>query len=613
MSSLLNEGESLGAFIERYRSMELLRFLTCGSVDDGKSTLIGRLLHDTDRIYDDHRKALEEDSKVHGTQGGAVDLALLVDGLKAEREQGITIDVAWRYFSTARRSFIIADCPGHEQYTRNMATGASHCQLAITLIDARHGMTRQTRRHAFIASLLGLPQMVAAVNKMDLVGWDESRFRELERDFLAWCARLGTPEPMVVPISALHGDCIVHPSTNAPWYRGPTILQLLEGVPVMTPSADAPFRLPVQHVIRPSLDFRGFAGRIESGSVAVGDRVQVLPSGRQTRIARIARDELSGGDLQFVAAPSSVLVTLADEVDCSRGDVITCVGGVGGSQQPAVCTSIEADLVWMDETPLVAGASFLMRIGTRTVPATVVRIRYVVDVDTLGQHVRDSIEWNEIGRVDIVTQQPIVVEPYRNMRALGALILIDRVTNATAAAGMVRSGDPHEPSPRRAHWMTSPAPTLDPPASRGAGEALERAARWRQRPAAILLFGAPKSGKTRRAFAIERHLWQQGHAAVVIDGQALRSGLSRDLTFSDEDRSENLRRAAEVARLLLDQGMVVILSMVAPQPSARDLARDLIGADRFLAIDCGEASGDDAAMLRDVEAFIRPDRTPGAG
>jgi len=610
MSSMLNDDETLGAFLDRYRSMELLRFLTCGSVDDGKSTLIGRLLHDTDRVYDDHRKALEEDSKIHGTQGGKIDLALLVDGLKAEREQGITIDVAWRYFSTARRSFIIADCPGHEQYTRNMATGASHCQLAITLIDARHGMTRQTRRHAFIAALLGLPQMVAAVNKMDLVDWDEARFRALERDFLAWCARLGTPEPTVVPISALHGDCIVHPSAHAPWYHGPTILQLLESVPVMTPSIDAPLRLPVQHVIRPSLDFRGFAGQIESGSVAVGDRVQVLPSGRQTRIARIARDGTDGGDLQSAAAPSSVLVTLTDEVDCSRGDVIACVGG---AQQPVVCTSIEADLVWMDETPLMAGASFLMRIGTRTVAATVVRIRHVVDVDTLAQHARDSLEWNEIGRVDIVTQQPIVVEPYRQMRSLGALILIDRVTHATAAAGMVRSGDPHEPNPRRAHWATRPAPTIEPPAGQSAIESVERAVRWRQRPAAILLFGPPKSGKTRRAFALERHLWQQGHAAVVLDGQALRGGLSRDLTFSDEDRSENLRRAAEVARLLLDQGIVAILSMVAPQPAARDLARDLIGADRFLAVDCSEAGADDAALFRDVESFIQSDRTPGAG
>jgi bifunctional enzyme CysN/CysC len=609
MSSLLNEGETLDAFRRRYESMELLRFLTCGSVDDGKSTLIGRLLHDTDRVYDDHRKALEEDSKIHGTQGGAVDLALLVDGLKAEREQGITIDVAWRYFSTSKRSFIIADCPGHEQYTRNMATGASHCQLAITLIDARHGMTRQTRRHAFIAALLGLPQMVAAVNKMDLVGWDEVRFREVERDFLAWCARLGTPEPMVVPISALHGDCIVHPSSNAPWYRGPTILQLLESVPVKKPSADAPLRLPVQHVIRPSPEFRGFAGRIESGSVAVGDRVQVLPSARETRIARIARDGADGGDMQSAAAPSSVLVTLADEVDCSRGDVITCVGGV---QQAVTCTSLEADLVWMDETPLVAGSSFLLRVGTRTVPATVVRIRYAVDVDTLGQHVRDSLQLNEIGRVDIVTQQPIIVEPYRQMRSLGALILIDRMTNATAAAGMVRSGDPHEPHLRRAHWTTSPAPTIEAPTGRSSVDADERAARWRQRPAVILFYGAPKSGKTRRAFALERHLWQRGNAAIVIDGQALRSGLSRDLTFSDDDRSENLRRAAEVARLLLDQGMVVILSMVAPQAESRELARNLIGSDRILAIDCAQAGEDDAALFRDIESFIRLDRTPGA-
>jgi sulfate adenylyltransferase large subunit len=412
----LKEGERLREYLERYERTELLRFLTCGSVDDGKSTLIGRLLHDTGRIYEDHLAALERDSKVHGTTGGGLDLALATDGLKAEREQGITIDVAWRYFATNTRSFIIADCPGHEQYTRNMATGASHCQLAISLIDARKGVTTQTRRHAFIASLLGIRHVVAAVNKMDLVGWREDRFREIEREFFLYCQRLGISEPAAVPISALQGDNVVRRGTNSPWYAGPPVLELLESVPVDRPSPDAPFRMPVQCVIRPDLDFRGFAGQIAGGSVKPGDRVRVLPSGRESRVTRIARDHEDGGDLPFAAAPQSVVLTLADEVDCSRGDVICCVG-----DDPAVTLGIECDVVWMQEQPLVPGQRYLLRTGTKTTPCTVRRIRWLLDVDTLETSPAESLRLNEIGRVQLECEERVVVDGYRDCHATGAL------------------------------------------------------------------------------------------------------------------------------------------------------------------------------------------------
>ncbi|MEY4943777.1 MAG: Sulfate adenylyltransferase subunit 1, partial [Planctomycetota bacterium] len=390
---VMNEGERVDDYLRRYERNELLRFLTCGSVDDGKSTLIGRLLHDTGRIYEDHMAALEKDSKVHGTTGGGLDLALAVDGLKAEREQGITIDVAWRYFATARRSFIIADCPGHEQYTRNMATGASHCQLAISLIDARKGVTTQTRRHAFIASLLGIRHVVAAVNKMDIVGWSEERFRAIEREFVDFCARIGIPDPVAVPISALNGDNVVTRSEHTPWYSGSPVLELLEAVPVDRPSPDASFRMPVQFVLRPDLNLRGFAGQIAAGSVKPGDRVRILPSGKETRVRRIARAPEDGGDAPLAYAPQSVVLTFEDEVDCSRGDVIVCIG-----RDPAVTQRIECDLVWMQEQPLVRGQQLVLRVGTKQTACTVRRVRWLVDVDTLGTQPADTLRLNEIGR-----------------------------------------------------------------------------------------------------------------------------------------------------------------------------------------------------------------------
>jgi bifunctional enzyme CysN/CysC len=584
-SAQLQPGERLPDFLRRYEATELLRFLTCGSVDDGKSTLIGRLLHDTGRIYEDHLAALERDSKVHGTTGGGLDLALATDGLKAEREQGITIDVAWRYFATARRSFIIADCPGHEQYTRNMATGASHCQLAISLIDARKGVTTQTRRHAFIASLLGIRHMVAAVNKMDLVGWDESRFRAIEAEFLELCARIGIASPVAVPISALQGDNVVTRSASAPWYAGPPVLELLETVPVERPSPDAPFRMPVQCVIRPDLDFRGFAGRVASGSVRPGDRVKVLPSGRVTRVKRIARSAEDGGDAGVAFAPQSVVLTFEDEVDCSRGDVITCVG-----RDPAVTRHLECDLVWMQESPLVQGQRFLLRTGTRQVPCTVRRVFWRVDVDTLATHPADSLRMNDIGRVEIDCEDRVIVDGYRECAGTGSLVLVDRATNATAGAGMVRLAA--EDGQRRAHWETAAAETLERVGDKPSFvSAEERERRWRQRARTVLFFGPPGSGKTRAAHELERELFDQGAAVVVLDGQALRRGLSKDLGFSDEDRSENLRRAAEIAKLLNEQGIVVVMALVAPDPAARARARELVGAERWEEREMGAGRG----------------------
>ncbi len=600
MTLSFTAGESVGDYLDRYERNELLRFLTCGSVDDGKSTLIGRLLHDSGRLYDDHLKSIEAESRVHGTQGGALDLALVVDGLKAEREQGITIDVAYRYFATARRSFIIADCPGHEQYTRNMATGASHCQLAITLIDARNGVTTQTRRHAFIASLLGLKHVVAAVNKMDIVAWSESRFREIELEFLQFCARLGI-DPVAIPVSALTGENVVKRGSNSPWYSGSPVLELLESVAVDLPSADAPFRLPVQYVIRPTLDFRGFAGTITSGSVKVGDRVRVLPSGRETRVRRIARAGDDGGDLPMATAPQSVVMTLEDEVDCSRGDVISCFGS---PTDAIVAQSFEADVVWMDEAPLVSGKSVIVKCGTKTTAARVTRVRHTIDVDTLAARPTETLALNDIGRIDIETENPLVFDPFNRVRGMGSIILIDRITNATAGAGMIRTGDAADPHAKRAHWETVAVSSIAAPTGRSAVTASDRASRWKQNPIAVLFHGPSGSGKTTRAFELEKKLWDAGHAAIVIDGQMLRAGLSKDLAFTDEDRSENLRRAAEFAKILMDQGFVVILSLAAPQAQARERAKQLIGAERFLAFECGEGAVESDQILRTVNAKL---------
>jgi bifunctional enzyme CysN/CysC len=417
--------------------------------------------------------------------------------------------------------------------------------------------------------------VVAAVNKMDLVGWSEDRFREIEREFFLYCQRLGISEPAAVPISALQGDNVVRRGTHSPWYAGPPVLELLETVSIDRPSPDAPFRMPVQCVIRPDLDFRGFAGQIAGGSVKPGDRVRVLPSGRESRVTRIARAQEDGGDLPFAAAPQSVVLTLADEVDCSRGDVICCVG-----DDPAVTLGIECDVVWMQEQPLVPGQRYLLRTGTKTTPCTVRRVRWLLDVDTLETSPAESLRLNEIGRVQLECEERVVVDGYRDCHATGALVLVDRLTNATSGAGMVRL--PTEIGARRAHWETQAAETLErADAKPSLVTAEERERRWRHAPRTVLIYGPPKSGKTRAALELERQLFDAGAAVVVLDGQALRRGVSKDLGFSDEDRSENLRRAAEIAKLLNDQGFTVILAMVAPDPGARARAKALIGEGRW--------------------------------
>jgi len=442
------------------------------------------------------------------------------------------------------------------------------------------------------------------VNKMDLIDWSERRFREIETEFIAFCAKLGIPDPIVVPISALTGENVVSRGTNTPWYSGSPILELLESVPIRHPAADAPFRMPVQYVIRPSLDFRGFAGTIASGSVKVGDRVRILPSGRETRVRRIARAPEDGGDLSIAVAPQSVVMTLESEVDCSRGDVIA---GIGGACEMIVAQSIEADVVWMDEAPLMAGKMVMLKHATKVTAARVIRVRHRVDVNTLQTHVADTLSLNDIGRIEIETELPLSFDPYRKVRQMGAIILIDRTTNATAAAGMIRTGDAADPHAKRAHWETAPISSVEAPVGQSLVSDRERSDRWRQKPTAILFHGPSGSGKTRGAFALERALWQRGHAAIVLDGQMLRAGISRDLSFTDEDRSENLRRAAEFARILMDQGFVVILSMGAPQEKARELAQQLIGAERFMAVDCThESSKDSGAVLQRVVDRITP-------
>ncbi|MCE9620647.1 MAG: sulfate adenylyltransferase subunit CysN [Planctomycetes bacterium] len=604
MSVTFVPGTDVGQFLDRYERHELLRFLTCGSVDDGKSTLIGRLLHDTGRVFEDHMRAVVAESKVHGTRGGEVDLALLVDGLKAEREQGITIDVAWRYFSSAKRSFIIADCPGHEQYTRNMATGASHCQLAITLIDARHGVTSQTRRHAFIAALLGIRHVVACVNKMDLAEWSPETFRKVESDFRALCAHLGIADPVAIPISALQGDNVALRSERMKWYSGPTVMELLDSVPVEPPNLDGPFRMPVQQVFRPDLDFRGFAGSVESGSIRAGERVRVLPSGKSTRLRRIATAD---GDRPVASAGDAVVLTFEDEVDCSRGDVIAGEGG-----DTAVAKRFEADLVWMSEQPLQPGSQWILRAGTRTTSARVRAIHWEHDIDALAERPAVMLALNAIGRVEIECEEPIAITSYSDCRGTGALILVDRLTCATVGAGMIRL----KQGMRQSHWDTRAVAGL---VERPQLVRLEdREQRHAQRPVTLLLCGMPGAGKAKLAHQLNRRLFDAGHAAVVLDGQSMRRSLSRDLGFDPRSRSENLRRAMEVSRLLNDQGLIAICSMVAPQQEARDKARLLVGSERFVLIhvEGGSMNRDDGEVRFEVpqeaRITVRADEDPAA-
>ncbi len=540
----------------------LLRFITCGSVDDGKSTLIGRMLHDARTLADDQLAALAADSRRHGTQGEEVDFALLVDGLSAEREQGITIDVAYRYFATARRAFIVADTPGHEQYTRNMVTGASTADLAILLVDARKGVLTQTRRHAYLVHLLGIRNIVLAVNKMDLVGHDAGVFSAIVAEFRAFGERLGMAEAVAIPISALRGDNVLAGSAAMPWYTGPTLLRHLEEVEVDGARALAqPFRLPVQWVNRPSAEFRGFAGLVAAGRVRPGDPVRVLPSGRTSHVARIVTMD---GDLAEAVAGQSGTLTLADEIDCARGSVIAAADA-----PPEVADQFEATIVWMDEAPLHVGRGYWLKLGTQTVSASVAAPKYVVNVNTLDHLAAKTLELNAIGVAEVRTDRAIAFAPYAESRSLGGFILIDKLTNATVAAGMLHF------ALRRAqnvHWQA-----LD--VSREARAALKN-----QRPAVLWFTGLSGSGKSTIANLVEKRLHRMNRHTFLLDGDNVRHGLNRDLGFTEADRIENIRRVGEVARLMADAGLIVITAFISPFRAEREMVRAMLPEGEFLEV-----------------------------
>ncbi len=559
------------AYLAQHERKEILKLLTCGSVDDGKSTLIGRLLHDSKMIYEDQLDAIRRDSKTTGTQRDGMDLALLVDGLQAEREQGITIDVAYRYFSTAKRKFIIADTPGHEQYTRNMATGASNCDLAVILIDARNGVLPQTRRHTFIARLLGIRHLVAAVNKMDAVDYAESVFDAIREDYFGFTAKLGVDDLHFIPISALYGDNVVEQSPNMPWYQGATLMHLFENVQIASDKDIEHFRLPVQMVNRPNPDFRGYSGTVAGGVVRPGDEVAVLPSGKRSTVERIVTMD---GDLDEAFAPLAVTLTLVDDVDVSRGDVLAAPVGL-----PHIADRLDAMLVWMADEPLQPGRQYLVKHGARQVAGSVESLRYRVDVNTLAHESAETLALNEIGRAEIALTEPIVFDAYNDNRELGGLILIDRISNATVGAAMAFAPGG---SLAAAAWDQAPHGELHAAVSPVGAE--ERAARLGQRPATVLLTGLAKAGKTVIAHAVERKLFDAGRLAAVLDGQSFRLGLSRDLGFSAEHRSENIRRAAETARLMNDAGLICLTAFVAPEEAVRERARETIGAERFVEV-----------------------------
>jgi len=549
------------AYLQRHETKDLLRFITCGSVDDGKSTLIGRLLHDTKLLLDDQLAALESDSRRHGTQGDDIDFALLVDGLAAEREQGITIDVAYRFFGTERRKFIVADCPGHEQYTRNMATGASTADLAIVLVDARKGLLTQTRRHSYIVSLLGIRHVVLAVNKMDLVGYDQGVFDAIVAGYRELAGQLGIPYVTAIPLSALRGDNMLEPSPAMPWYAGPQLLGHLETVEVERARGGGSFRMPVQWVCRPNHEFRGFAGTVVAGSVEPGMEVAVLPSGRRSKVARVVTE---AGDLARATAGQAVTLALADEVDASRGDVIAAA-----SSPPEVADQFAAHLLWMDDQPLLPGRPYWLKIGSRTVGAQVTEIKHKVDVNTQDHLAAKHLDLNEVACCNLYLDQPVPFEKYADNRELGAFILIDRQTNATVAAGTL------DFALRRAgniHWQH-----VD----------VDKAARARikhQVPRCVWFTGLSGSGKSTIANLVEKKLLAMGHHTYILDGDNVRHGLNRDLGFTDADRVENIRRVAEVAKLMVDAGLIVLVSFISPFRAERRMAREMFDEGEFLEV-----------------------------
>ncbi|MDP2444364.1 sulfate adenylyltransferase subunit CysN [Pseudomonas sp.] len=558
--------EDILAYLAQHERKELLRFLTCGNVDDGKSTLIGRLLHDSKMIYEDHLEAITRDSKKSGTTGEEVDLALLVDGLQAEREQGITIDVAYRYFSTAKRKFIIADTPGHEQYTRNMATGASTCDLAIILIDARYGVQTQTKRHSFIASLLGIKHIVVAINKMDLKGFDQGVFEQIKADYLKFAEGIALKPSSLhfVPMSALKGDNVVNKSEQSPWYTGQSLMEILETVEVAGDRNFTDLRFPVQYVNRPNLNFRGFAGTLASGIVRKGDEVIALPSGKGSKVKSIVTFE---GELEQAGPGQAITITLEDEIDVSRGDML-----VHADNRPQVVDSFDAMLVWMAEEPMLPGKKYDIKRATSYVPGSIASINHRVDVNTLEEGAASSLQLNEIGQVRIALDAPIALDGYAHNRTTGSFIVIDRLTNGTVGAGMIiaepvgaqGSGGHHG---KLAHVSTE-----------------ERATRFGQQPATVLFSGLSGAGKSTLAYAVERKLFDSGRAVYVLDGQNLRHDLNKGLPQDRAGRTENWRRAAHVARQFNEAGLLTLAAFVAPDAEGREQAKALIGAERLITV-----------------------------
>ena len=552
---------AVSAYLQQHETKSLLRFITCGSVDDGKSTLIGRMLHDTKLLLDDQIAALESDSLRHGTQNGAIDFALLVDGLAAEREQGITIDVAYRFFGTDRRKFIVADCPGHEQYTRNMATGASTADLAIVLVDARKGLLTQTRRHSYIVSLLGIRHVVLAVNKMDLVDYDQVVFEGIVDGYHALAAQLGIPHVTCIPVSALRGDNMLGPSEAMQWYSGVPLLEHLETVVVGGEATERDFRLPVQWVCRPNQDFRGFAGVVTAGPVSVGDQVAVLPSGQRSVVTAIVTAD---GGLGRARPGQAVTLTLADEIDASRGDVIAAA-----RNPPEVADQFAAHLLWLGEQALLPGRGYWLKCGTRTVGAQVTEIKHKIDVNTQEQLAAKYLELNEVAYCNLYLDQAIAFEPYAVNRDMGAFILIDRQTNGTVAAGTL------DFALRRAgniHWQHVDV------------DKVARAKIKQQRPRCVWFTGLSGSGKSTIANLVEKRLVALGQHTYILDGDNVRHGLNKDLGFTDEDRVENIRRVTEVARLMVDAGLIVLVSFISPFRAERQAARAMFEKGEFVEV-----------------------------
>jgi len=552
----------IDAYLAQHERKELLHLLTCGSVDDGKSTLIGRLLHDSKMIYEDQLEAIKSDSIKSGTTSENFDLALLVDGLQAEREQGITIDVAYRYFSTAKRKFIIADTPGHEQYTRNMATGASNCELAIILIDARYGVHTQTKRHTFIASLLGIKHIIVAVNKMDLMDFDEAVFKQIKQDYIDFTRELDTGELYFIPISALKGDNVVNTSEQTPWYEGETLMWMLENVKISADRNFVDFRFPVQYVNRPNLDFRGFCGTVASGIVRKGDEIVALPSGKKSRIKSIVTyDE----ELEQAFTPMAITLTLEDEIDISRGDMI-----VHSDNLPVSSDKVSATIVWMNESPLLPGKQYDFKQASKIFSGNISNIQYKLDVNTLQTSPSPSLELNEIGFCELDFAQPIHFDDYEKNPSTGSFIIIDRLSNVTVGAGMIDVG---KQKTRRLSANSTAHVTRE-----------ERAARYGQKPVTIMFVGLSGSGKSTLAHALERRLFDMGRVSTILDGKAMRLGISKDLAHDAAGRAENLRRSAYIAKYLNDAGFICCAAFVAPNKDSREHTINVIGEENCIIV-----------------------------